>query len=325
MTLELSPDIDVSRGQVLLSSTEVVTPAQEFTAKLVWMNEKPLVIDRSYMLISGFTHTPAVITAVTSQLDVTTGKEVSLENINLNAIANVDITTDLPLALLAYNTSRDFGNFILVDRQDFQTVACGIVERVIEHSRNTPHQDYEVTNIDRANAKNQKPCVIWLTGIPGSGKSTIANALDRALHLQGKHSYVLDGDNLRNGLNSDLGFSEADRHENARRVGEVAKLLTEAGLIVIVALVSPFEDDRRRVRDKFSVDEFYEVFVDTPVEVCASRDPKGHYLKAATGEISNFTGVGQMYERPTSPDVVVKGVGDIQAQVNVILNALSLN
>jgi bifunctional enzyme CysN/CysC len=325
VTLELSQEIDISRGQLLLSENESVTSTQEFSAKLVWMNEKPLTVNRSYMLISGFTHSPAAVIAVTSQVDVTTGQDIERWDVGLNAIANVKIVTDLPLALLPYKTSRDFGNFILVDRQDFQTVACGIVEHIVENERNTPHQDYEISSTDRANQKNQRPCVVWLTGIPGSGKSTIADALDRVLHLQGKHSYVLDGDNLRNGLNSDLGFSETDRHENARRVGEVAKLLTEAGLIVIVALVSPFEDDRRRVRDKFSPGEFFEVFVDTPVDVCANRDPKGHYLKAASGEISNFTGVGQMYERPTTPEIVVHGVGDIQANVKVILTAMNLS
>jgi bifunctional enzyme CysN/CysC len=224
--------------------------------------------------------------------------------------------------LLPYSQSREFGNFILVDRLTFRTVGAGMIRHSLRRGENIVHQDYEIDRSAREVAKSQKAKAIWLTGLSGSGKSTIANLLEKRLHALGMHAYVLDGDNLRMGLNNDLGFTPEDRAENVRRVSEVAKLMVDAGLIVITALVSPFEADRQRARSIFNDGDFIEVFVDTPVDICISRDPKGLYKKAAKGEIPNFTGVGQDYERPTNPDLLIDGTADLNEITNAILKKL---
>jgi bifunctional enzyme CysN/CysC len=240
----------------------------------------------------------------------------------MNEIGEVEIATNQPIALDPYKQSREFGNFILVDRTNFQTVGAGMIRHSLRRGENITAQAYEVDKTAREVAKNQRAKVIWLTGLSGSGKSTIANLLEKRLHAQGAHAYVLDGDNLRMGLNVDLGFTPEDRAENVRRVSEVAKLMVDAGLIVITALVSPFEVDRQRARSIFAEGDFIEVFVDTPVDVCISRDPKGLYKKAAKGEIPNFTGVGQDYERPTKPEITLDGTADLEASVSSILKVL---
>jgi bifunctional enzyme CysN/CysC len=221
-----------------------------------------------------------------------------------------------------YTDDREFGNFILVDRLSLKTVGAGMIRHSLRRATNITHQEYEVDKYQRSAQKNQKPSVVWLTGLSGSGKSTIANALEKRLFAQGAHAYVLDGDNLRLGLNMDLGFTTEDRAENVRRVSEVAKLMVDAGLIVITALVSPFEVDRQRAKSNFEAGEFLEIFVDTPVEVCRERDPKGLYKKSSAGEIPNFTGVGQEYERPMHPDLIVDGTAPIEETVEKIIRIL---
>jgi bifunctional enzyme CysN/CysC len=240
----------------------------------------------------------------------------------MNEIGDVEIASDIPIVMRPYLDDREFGNFILVDRLTLKTVGAGMIKHALRRSSNVTHQDYEVNKLQRSAQKNQKAKVVWLTGLSGSGKSTIANALEKRLFAQGMHSYVLDGDNLRMGLNMDLGFTSTDRAENVRRVSEVAKLMVDAGLIVISALVSPFEVDRQRAKSIFEDGEFVEVFVDTPVDVCRTRDPKGLYKKSAAGEIPNFTGVGQDYEPPKSPTLIVDGTAPIDEIVERILKEI---
>jgi bifunctional enzyme CysN/CysC len=272
--------------------------------------------------MSGPTQTPVIVTKIRHKIDVNTGEHNSANTLAMNEIGEVEIATNQPLALLPYKQSREFGNFILVDRLNFQTVGAGMIRHALRRGENITYQEYEVDKAARESAKNQKAKVIWLTGLSGSGKSTIANVLAKRLHALGMHAYVLDGDNLRMGLNVDLGFTPEDRAENVRRTSEVAKLMVDAGLIVITALVSPFEADRQRARSIFDDGDFIEVFVDTPVDVCISRDPKGLYKKAKDGQIPNFTGVGQDYERPSQPELALDGTADVEENTKAIVERL---
>jgi len=321
-TLELTPEVDATRGDVVVTAGADLTGSDRFTANLVWFDEEALIHSRSYMLISGHTQTPAIITKVKNKLDVVTGAELSADTFVMNEIGAVDIATDAPLFIAPYSASRELGNFILVDRATSRTVAAGMVLHTLRRGSNIHQQSYELTKAERSKSKGQKAQVLWLTGLSGSGKSTIANALEKKLFSLGMHAYVLDGDNLRLGLNKDLGFTKEDRAENVRRVAEVAKLLIDAGLIVITALVSPFEQDRAQAKAIFEEGEFKEIFINTPVEICIERDPKGLYKKAAKGEIPNFTGVGQDYETPKSPDLTLDGTANIEDSITAILKGI---
>jgi bifunctional enzyme CysN/CysC len=263
-----------------------------------------------------------MVTKLRHKLDVNSGELLSASTLTMNEIGSVEIATDSALALLPYSQSREFGNFILVDRGTNQTVAAGMVEIVLRRGSNITHQHYDIGKNERAGMKSQKPGVLWLTGLSGSGKSTIANELERKLFGLGIHSYVLDGDNLRLGLNKDLGFTTQERAENVRRTSEVAKLMVDAGLYVIVALVSPFEGDRERARSLFEDHEFTQVWVDTPIEICQSRDPKGLYKKAAKGDIPNMTGLGQEYENPVHPDLILDGTLPVSENVTALLKLI---
>jgi len=322
VTLVLEPEVDATRGDLIAAASEELHASDRFNAHLVWMNEDALIHSRSYLLISGPTQTPVIVTKIRHKIDVNTGEHNSANTLAMNEIGEVEIATNQPLALLPYKQSREFGNFILVDRLNFQTVGAGMIRHALRRGENITYQEYEVDKAARESAKNQKAKVIWLTGLSGSGKSTIANVLAKRLHALGMHAYVLDGDNLRMGLNVDLGFTPEDRAENVRRTSEVAKLMVDAGLIVITALVSPFEADRQRARSIFDDGDFIEVFVDTPVDVCISRDPKGLYKKAKDGQIPNFTGVGQDYERPSQPELALDGTADVEANTKIILERL---
>jgi bifunctional enzyme CysN/CysC len=322
VTFVLEPEVDATRGDVIAQSADDLAAADRFAAHVVWLNEEDLIHSRSYLMMSGPTTTPAMITKIRHKIDVNTGEHLSTDTLKMNEIGDVEIASDIPIIMRPYLDDREFGNFIFVDRLTLKTVGAGMVKHALRRSSNVTHQDYEVNKVQRSAQKNQKAKVIWLTGLSGSGKSTIANALEKRLFAQGMHSYVLDGDNLRMGLNMDLGFTSTDRAENVRRVSEVAKLMVDAGLIVISALVSPFEVDRQRAKSIFEDGEFVEVFVDTPVEVCRSRDPKGLYKKSAAGQIPNFTGVGQDYEPPLAPTLVVDGTAPIDEIVEKILKEL---
>ena len=322
VTLVLQPEVDVTRGDLIASINEEVSASDRFSAHLVWLNEEALIHSRSYLLISGPTQIPVIVTKIRHSIDVNTGEEKPANTLAMNEIGVVEIATNQPLALLPYQESREFGNFILVDRLTSQSVGAGMIRHTLRRGENITYQAYEVDKSARESAKNQRAKLIWLTGLSGSGKSTIANALEKRLHALGMHAYVLDGDNLRMGLNIDLGFTPEDRAENVRRVSEVGKLMIDAGLIVITALVSPFEVDRQRARSIFDEGDFIEVFVDTPVDVCISRDPKGLYKKASQGQIPNFTGVGQDYERPTKPELTLNGQEDVVVSTEQILRLI---
>ncbi len=322
VTLVLQPEVDVTRGDLIASINEEVSASDRFSAHLVWLNEEALIHSRSYLLISGPTQIPVIVTKIRHSIDVNTGEEKAANTLAMNEIGVVEIATNQPLALLPYQESREFGNFILVDRLTSQSVGAGMIRHALRRGENITYQAYEVDKSARESAKNQRAKLIWLTGLSGSGKSTIANALEKRLHALGMHAYVLDGDNLRMGLNVDLGFTPEDRAENVRRVSEVGKLMIDAGLIVITALVSPFEVDRQRARSIFNEGDFIEVFVDTPVDICISRDPKGLYKKASQGQIPNFTGVGQDYERPTQPELTLNGQEDVLVSTEQILKYL---
>ena len=322
VTLVLEPEVDVARGDVLATSAEDLTAADRFSAHIVWLDEEALIHSRSYMLYSGPSSSPAMITKIKHRLDVNSGDHLSADTLNMNDIGDIEIATDIAMVLKPYESSREFGNFILVDRLTQRTVGAGMIRHALRRATNIHHQNYEVGKAQRSAQKNQKGRIIWLTGLSGSGKSTIANALETTLFANGAHAYVLDGDNLRLGLNMDLGFTPEDRAENVRRVSEVAKLMVDAGLIVITALVSPFAADRDRAKSIFEEGEFLEIFVNTPVEICQQRDPKGLYKKSAAGEIPNFTGISQDYEVPKHPDLVLDGTASLEENIAKIVKLI---
>jgi len=322
ITLVLEPEVDVARGDVIATNSSDLDAADRFSAHLVWLDEEAMIHSRSYLLFSGTSSSPAMVTKIKHRLDVNSGQHVSADTLEMNDIGNVEIATDIPMVLKPYEKSKEFGNFILVDRLTQRTVGAGMIRYALRRATNIHHQNYELNKNQRSAQKNQKARVIWLTGLSGSGKSTIANALEQALFANGAHCYVLDGDNLRLGLNMDLGFTAVDRAENVRRVSEVAKLMVDAGLIVITALVSPFEADRNRAKSIFDDGEFLEVFVDTPVEVCQARDPKGLYKKSAAGELPNFTGISQNYEVPKNPDLILDGTASLEENITRLVKLI---
>lgn len=322
ITLVLEPDIDATRGDVIELAENFTEPTDRFNATVVWLSESELIHSRSYLLISGSTQVPAMVTKIRHKLDINTGKHEVTQTLKMNEIGVVEIATDALIALDTYKSCRETGNFILVDRSTMNTVGAGMVEHGLRRSSNITKQEYEINQHSRALQKHQRARVLWLTGLPGSGKSTIANALEKQLFAMGLHSYVLDGDNVRLGLNKDLGFIKEDRAENVRRVSEVARLMSDAGLIVIVALVSPFAVDRDQARSLFVQGEFLEVWVNTSAEVCITRDPKGLYKKAAAGSIPNLTGVGQAYEPPASAELILDGTAPIEENVKRLIEMI---
>ncbi len=323
VTITLDREVDVTRGDVIAGGGgETLQPADRFAVDMVWIGEEPLAHGRSYLLVSGSRSVPATVTNVRYKLDVVSGNHDAARLLEMNEIGRVEVATDKPVPLDPYGTCRDTGGFLLVDRVTADTVAAGMVVHSMRRSFNVVPHTYDVNHEARLALMGHPATVVWLTGLPGSGKSTIADAAVRKLHAMGVHTYVLDGDNVRTGLNKDLGFTPEDRAENVRRVAEVAKLMRDAGLVVFVALVSPYRSDRESARDLFADGEFLEVYVDTPVEVCAERDPKGLYAKAAAGNLPNMTGVGQGYEAPLSPDLTLTGTGDLDTAADQLVRAL---
>ena len=302
VTLVLDREIDVSRGDVL-AAPPAPALADQVTAWVVWMDETPLFRGRAYLFMLGTRTVVATITEITSRLDVDTLTEVPVRELALNEIGSVTISLAERVPCERYAVSRDLGGFILIDRLARNTVGAGMVTDLRAGASNIHWHHLDVDKDARSGMKHQKPAVLWFTGLSGAGKSTIANLVEKYLHAQGRHTMSLDGDNVRHGLNRDLGFSEADRVENIRRVAEVSKLFVEAGLIVLVSFISPYRAERMLARDCVTEGEFLEIFVDTPVDECRRRDPKGLYRRADAGQIVNFTGVDAPYELPLDPEI----------------------
>ncbi|GHF54128.1 bifunctional enzyme CysN/CysC [Amycolatopsis bartoniae] len=323
VTVVLSGDVDVHRGDVLVPAggdSPALTTA--VTATVVWTGAEPLAVGAGYLLLAGPRSVPAEVTSLKSRLDVQTGQEHPATSLVRNEIGTVDVTIAAPVFLESYTDNHDTGSFLLVDRRTGDTVGAGMVRRPAGPPDVVP-QDYAIDRAAREQLKGQRGRVLWLTGLPGAGKSTIADALERRLHGLGVHTYVLDGDNVRGGLNRDLGFTPADRAENVRRVAEVAALMLDAGLTVIVALVSPFRADRDAARNLFAPGDFVEVWVDTPLAECARRDPKGLYARANSGTLPAMTGVGQGYEPPEAAEVVLDGMDSLDRAVARLVTAIT--
>jgi bifunctional enzyme CysN/CysC len=305
LTITLEDELDISRGDVICDPQSPATVADQFQAQLVWMGDEPMHPGRSFWLKCGTKVVSARVTKIKHQLNVNTLDKLAADKLTLNAVATCNMSTDAPLVFDPYVENKATGGFILIDRLTNNTVAAGMILFAMRRAKNLVPQAFAINKQARAAAKHQTPKVFWFTGLSGSGKSTIADAFEKQLHAMGKHTYILDGDNVRHGLSRDLGFTETDRAENIRRVAEVAKLMVDAGLIVLVTFISPFRADRAMARSLFNEGEFVEIFVDTPLEVAERRDPKGLYAKARRGEIKNFTGIDSPYERPESPELKI--------------------
>jgi bifunctional enzyme CysN/CysC len=302
VTLVLDREIDISRGDVLAAEPLPVA-ADGLDSWIVWMDETPLFRGRAYLLMLGTRTVVATVTDITTRLDMETLEEIPVRELGLNEIGRVSISLTHPVVCEPYDVCRELGGFILIDRLTRGTVGAGMVTGVRTRNADIVWHRMDVDKNARALLKNQKPAVLWFTGLSGAGKSTIANLVEKRLHALGHHTMALDGDNVRHGLNRDLGFSEADRVENIRRVAEVSRLFVEAGLIVLVSFISPYRAERMLARDRVGETEFLEIFVDTPIDECRRRDPKGLYVKADAGQIRNFTGVDAPYEEPLDPDI----------------------
>lgn len=303
VTIVLNHEIDISRGDIIAGAESRPEVTDQFAAELLWMSEEDLLPGRSYLLKIGTATTPATVSALKHRVDVNTYEKKPSRKLEMNGIGFCNMSTARPIAFDPYHQIRDMGAFILVDRFTNQTVGAGMIEFGLRRASNIHHHAMDVTKEARAQIKGQKPAVLWFTGLSGAGKSTVANLVEQKLSRAGHHTYTLDGDNVRHGLNRDLGFTDEDRVENIRRIGEVGRLFVDAGLIVTCSFISPFRSERRMVRDLVSDGEFIEVFIDAPLEVCMERDPKGLYKKVQAGEIKNFTGFDSPYERPESPEI----------------------
>ena len=305
VTITLVDEVDVSRGDVLVAAENPSAVADQFEAHIVWMDDYEMLPGRPYLLKIGARTVSATLAQPKYKVNVNTLEQVAAKTLELNEIGVCNLNLDRPIPFDPYAENRDMGGFILIDRFTNATVAAGLLHFALRRSDNVHWQAIEVDKSAHAMQKGQKPCVVWFTGLSGSGKSTIANIVEKKLFEQGRHSYLLDGDNVRHGLNKDLGFTDADRVENIRRVSEVAGLMVDAGLIVLVSFISPFVAERRMARERVEGGEFIEVFVNTPIEVAEQRDPKGLYQKARSGELANFTGIDSPYEAPESPELTV--------------------
>jgi bifunctional enzyme CysN/CysC len=323
VTITLADEIDVSRGDVIVPFDTPLEVADQFEATVVWMHEDPLLPGRSYLMKIGGRTVNATVARLKHEVNVNTLAQTAARTLELNGIGVCEIGVDRPIPFAPYAESRDLGGFIFIDRISNATVGAGMLHFALRRSQNVHWQALDVNKQARARMKAQNACVVWFTGLSGSGKSAIANTVEKQLHALGRHTYLLDGDNVRHGLSKNLGFTDADRVENIRRVAEVCRLMVDAGLIVLVSFISPFRAERRLARSLVEADEFLEIFVDTPLEVAEARDPKGLYRKARAGQLKNFTGVDSPYERPEHPELHIDTTQtSIEAGARLVLDAL---
>lgn len=305
VTLTFAEEVDVSRGDIVTHVDSAPSIADQMAVRIIWFDDEPMLPGRAYTLKCGAQTTMATILNLKYKLNVDNLDHVAGKTLELNEVGSCNISTTRPLVFDPYAENTDTGSFILIDRFTNATVAAGMIEFGLRRATNIKWQELSIDKAARARLKEQKPCVLWFTGLSGAGKSTIANTLEKRLHAMGRHTYLLDGDNIRHGLNKDLGFTDADRVENIRRVAEAARLFVDAGLIVMVSFISPFRSERRMARELFEQGEFIEIYVDTPLEVCEARDPKGLYHKARAGLIANFTGIDSIYEPPEMAELTL--------------------
>ena len=303
VTLTLAEETDISRGDVLVAADAPAVVGNQFEATLIWMHEEPLIRGRPYLLKLASRTISATVNILKYGIDINTMEHIPANTLELNDIGFCTLEVSAAIAFEPYRESRELGGFILIDRLNNQTLAAGLLHAALRRSQDVHWQALDVNKVARAALSHQKPCVLWFTGLSGAGKSTIANLVERQLHAEGRQTYLLDGDNVRHGLNKDLGFTDEDRVENIRRVAEVARLMVDAGLIVLVSFISPFRADRRLARGLVAAGEFVEVFVDTPLAEAERRDAKGLYRKARRGELRNFTGIDSPYEVPENPEI----------------------
>jgi bifunctional enzyme CysN/CysC len=309
VTLTLTDEIDASRGDIVAAETERPVLADQFAAHVVWMNDAQMLPGRSYLLSLSGNLVNAQVTNLKHKINVNTLEHTAAKHLDLNEIGEVNIALDRAVAFDPYSENRDTGGFILIDRLTNATVGCGMIQFALRRATNVHWQATKIDKAARAGLKHQKPCVLWFTGLSGAGKSTVADLVEQSLTRAGRHTIILDGDNVRHGLNKDLGFTDEDRVENIRRVAEVAKLMVQAGLIVLVSFISPFRSERRMAREMVEADEFLEIHIDTPLEVCEARDPKGLYKLARAGKLPNLTGIGSAYEKPEHAELVLTADG----------------
>jgi len=326
VTLVLADEVDCSRGDVIAAADDPPQASDQFSATFVWMDEQAMKPGRGYWLKLGTQTVTASVQPPKYEIDVNSLEHLAAKTLEINSIGVAEFSTDRPIVFEPYARSRELGGFVLIDKFTNATVAAGMIEFSLRRAQNVHWQPTTITREQHATMKNQVPRVLWFTGLSGSGKSTIANEVEKQLALMNRHTFLLDGDNIRHGLNRDLGFTETDRIENIRRIGEVAKLMADAGLIVLTAFISPFRAERQMVRDMLPEGEFVEVFVDTPLDVAEARDVKGLYKKARAGELRNFTGIDSPYEPPETPEITVNTVDmtPVEAAEHIVSRILPL-
>ena len=323
VTLVLADEIDISRGDLIAAGETRPEVADQFAAHVIWMDGEAMLPERPYVARFATATAIAQVTDLTHRVDVNTLDHLAAKTLELNEVGYCKIALDRPVPFDAYADNRETGAFVLIDKFTNATVAAGVIDFALRRASNIAWHDMKVDKVARARANEQKPCVLWFTGLSGAGKSTVADRLEQKLHASGKRTYLLDGDNVRHGLNKDLGFTDQDRVENIRRVAEVARLTVDAGLIVLVSFISPFRSERQMARALMEEDEFVEIFVDTPLEVCEQRDPKGLYKKARAGQLKNFTGIDSEYETPLNAELTLKsGEADVDALVDQVIDYL---
>jgi len=305
VTLTLADEIDISRGDIICAGRAPAEQSDQFAAHVIWMHDDEMIPGRQYFFKTANRVVSGSITDLKHKVNVNTLEHMSGKTLDLNEVGVCNISTSAPIAFDAYGDNRETGSFVIIDKRTNNTVGAGLIEFSLRRAQNVHWQDLDINKRARASVKHQRPCVLWFTGLSGAGKSTIANLVEKKLHDMGRHTYTLDGDNVRHGLNKDLGFTDADRVENIRRVAETSKLMVDAGLIVLVSFISPFQSERRMAREALEGGEFIEVYVSTPLAVCEKRDVKGLYAKARRGEIRNFTGIDSDYEPPENPELTL--------------------